>query len=170
MLSIFIQIIIFIYNSYIMFLNKKKHMLINMFVSSLLSISLFFVNGLSSAIFATITITIRNLLGIFKNKYKYPNLVFLFCLFMHIIVGAYSSNNIIELFPMFTSVIAVISIWYGNEQELRFGLMCSNIIWLIYCLVFGMYISSLQYITIIIIQMTSLIKNSNINFRFKYVG
>ena len=153
-----------------MFLNEKKHMLINMFISNLLSIFLFFINGLSSAIFVTITITMRNFLGIFKNKYKYPNLVFLFCLFIHIIVGVYSSNNIIDLFPMFTSVIAVISIWYGDEQQLRFGLMCSNIIWLIYYFVFGMYISVLYCLIVIIIQIISLIKNSNVNFMCKYVS
>ena len=152
-----------------MFLNKKEHMFVNMFISNLLSISLFFVNGLSSAIFVTITITIRNFLGIFKNKYKYPHLVFLFCLFIHIFVGTYSSNNIIDLFPMFTSVIAVVSIWYGDEQQLRFGLACSNIIWLIYYLIFGMYISVFHYLIVIMIQIISLIKNSDINFRCKYI-
>ena len=84
MLSIIVQIFQVIYSSYIMFLNKKKNMLINMFISNAISLTIFAIADLKSAFLTTITITIRSFLFMFKDKYK-TNFIFYFCLFLHIL-------------------------------------------------------------------------------------
>ena len=87
MLLIVVQIFQVIYSCYIMFLNKKKNMLINMFISNTINLVLFAVAGLNSAFLTTIIIALRSFLFVFRNKYK-TNFIFYFCLFLHILSGS----------------------------------------------------------------------------------
>ena len=76
---IIIQIIQVIYSIYIMFLKNKRNMLINMFISNLISLILFNIAGLGEASLTTIFITLRSFLFTFREKYK-TNFVFIYIL------------------------------------------------------------------------------------------
>lgn len=163
MLLTIVQIFQVIYSCYIMFLNKKKHMLINMFISNAISLIMFFIADLKSALLTTIIITIRSFLFMFRDKYK-TNLIFYFCLILHILSGIITFDGFISLLPMLTAVISVFIIWFGNEQQIRFGLIIPNTIWVIYYCIFGLYISAVFNITVIISQIISYIKNNKKDF------
>lgn len=158
MLLIIVQIFQVIYSCYIMFLSKKKNMFINMFISNAISLIIFLIADLKSAFLTTLIITIRSFLFMFKDKYK-TNFIFYFCLVLHVLSGLITFDGFISLLPVLTAIISVFIIWFGNEQQIRFGLTIPNIIWVIYYCIFGIYISATFNIIIIISQIISYIKN-----------
>ena len=154
MLSIVVQIFQVIYSSYIMFLNKKKNMLIHMFISNAISLTIFAIADLKSAFLTTITITIRSFLFMFKDKYK-TNFIFYFCLFLHILPVIITFDGFISLLPSITAIISIFIIWFGNEQQIRLGFIIPNFIWFLYYCIFGIYISAAFNIVCIIFQIKS---------------
>ena len=158
MVVIIIQIVQTIYSIYIMFLDKKKNMLINMFISNLISLILFQVAGLGAASLTTIFITLRSFLFMFKDRYK-TNFVFLFCLGLHIIAGIVTFTGLSSLLPGMTAVISVVVLWFGNEQQIRIGTTIANLIWVVYYFVNGIYISAVTNIVIILFTIFSYEKN-----------
>ncbi len=159
MVIVIIQIVQVIYSIYIMFLDKKKNMLINMFISNLISLILFQVAGLSAASLTTIIITLRSFLFMFKEKYK-TNVVFWTCLGLHIMAGILTFTGISSLLPCITAVISVVVLWFGNEQQIRIGTVIANFIWVVYYLINGIYISAVTNIIIILFTILSYIKNN----------
>lgn len=160
MVVIIIQIVQTIYSIYIMFLDKKRNMLINMFISNLISLILFQVAGLGAASLTTIFITLRSFLFMFKDKYK-TNIVFFFCLGLHIIAGIVTFTGFSSLLPCITAVIAIVVLWFGNEQQIRIGTTVANLIWVAYYLVNGIYISAVTNIVIILFTVFSYERNKN---------
>ena len=132
MLLIVVQIFQVIYSCYIMFLNKKKNMLINMFISNTINLVLFAVAGLNSAFLTTIIIALRSFLFVFRNKYK-TNFIFYFCLFLHILSGIITFNSFISIMPALTAIISIFIIWFGNEQQIRLGLIIPDFLKAILC-------------------------------------
>ena len=123
---IIIQIIQVIYSIYIMFLKNKRNMLINMFISNLISLILFNIAGLGEASLTTIFITLFSLL------------------------------------PCVTAIISVITLWFGNEQQIRIGSIISNLIWVIYYYLNNIYISATFNLIVIIFTIISCILNNRI--------
>lgn len=162
MLLIIVQIFQVIYSSYIMFLDKKKNMLLNMFISNALCLLVFGIAGLHSAFITTITITIRSFLFMFRDKYK-TNFVFYFCLILHIISGVVDFSGFISLLPSITAVISIFILWFGNEQQIRLGLLIPDLIWFIYYIISGIYISAIFNFITIIFKFVSYIKNHKLN-------
>ena len=159
MLLTIVQIFQVIYSCYIMFLKKKKNMLINMFISNAISLIIFLIADLKSAFLTTLIIAIRSFLFMFREKYK-TNFIFYFCLILHILSGIITFDGFISLLPMLTAIISVFIIWFGNEQQIRFGLIIPNIMWVIYYCIFGLYISAVFNMILIIFQVISYIKNN----------
>lgn len=159
MLLTIVQIFQVIYSCYIMFLKKKKNMLINMFISNAISLIIFLIADLKSAFLTTLIIAIRSFLFMFREKYK-TNFIFYFCLILHILSGIITFDGFISLLPMLTAIISVFIIWFGNEQQIRFGLIIPNIMWVIYYCIFGLYISAVFNMIVIISQVISYIKNN----------
>lgn len=159
MLLTIVQIFQVIYSCYIMFLKKKKNMLINMFISNAISLIIFLIADLKSAFLTTLIIAIRSFLFMFREKYK-TNFIFYFCLILHILSGIITFDGFISLLPMLTAIISVFIIWFGNEQQIRFGLIIPNIMWVIYYCIFGLYISAVFNMIVIIFQVISYIKNN----------
>lgn len=159
MVVIIIQIVQVIYSIYIMFLDKKKNMLINMFISNLISLILFQVAGLGAASLTTIFITLRSFLFMFKEKYK-TNIVFWVCLGLHVMAGILTFTGISSILPCITAVISVVVLWFGNEQQIRIGTTIANLIWVGYYLINGIYISAVTNIIIILFTILSYIKNN----------
>lgn len=159
MLLIIVQIFQVIYSSYIMFLNKKKNMLINMFISNAISLVIFAIVGQKSAFLATIIIAIRSFLFIFRDKYK-TNFIFYLCLFLHILSGIITFDGFISILPALTAIISIFVIWFGNEQQIRLGLLIPSFIWFVYYCIFGIYISATFNIISSIFEIISYIKNN----------
>lgn len=160
MLLIVIQIIQTIYSIYIMFLNKKKNMLINTFISNIISLVLFQITGLGAASLTTILITFRSFLFTFREKYK-TNIMFFLCLALHILAGIITFTGFSSLMPCITAIIAVVVFWFGNEQQIRIGTTISNLIWVIYYAINGIYISAITNIIIILFTIVSIWDGSN---------
>lgn len=161
MLLIVVQIFQVIYSCYIMFLDKKKNMLINMFISNTISLVVFAVAGLNSAFLTTIIIALRSFLFVFRDKYK-TNFIFYFCLFLHILSGIITFNGFISIMPALTAIITLFIIWFGNEQQIRLGLIIPDFIWFIYYCIFGIYISATFNLITIIFKIISYSKNKKI--------
>ena len=159
MLLIIVQIFQIIYSSYIMFLKKKKNMLLHMFIGNAISLTTFAIADLKSAFLTTIFITVRSFLFMFRDKYK-TNLIFYFCLFLHLLLGIITYDGLISLLPSITAIIAIFVIWFGNEQQIRLGLIIPNFIWVIYYCVFEIYISATFNIIVIIFEIISFITSS----------
>ena len=159
MLLIIVQIFQIIYSSYIMFRKKKKNMLLHMFISNAISLTIFAIADLKSAFLTTIFITVRSFLFMFRDKYK-TNLIFYFCLFLHLLPGIITYDGLISLLPSITAIIAIFVIWFGNEQQIRLGLIIPNFIWVIYYCVFEIYISAAFNIIVIIFEIISFITSS----------
>lgn len=159
MVIVIIQIVQVIYSIYIMFLDKKKNMLINMFISNLISLILFQAAGLGAASLTTIFITLRSFLFMFKEKYK-TNIVFCVCLGLHVMAGILTFIGISSLLPCVTAVISVVVLWFGNEQQIRIGTTIANLIWVVYYLINGIYISAVTNSIIILFTILSYIKNN----------
>lgn len=158
---IIIQIIQVIYSIYIMFLKNKRNMLINMFISNLISLILFNIAGLGEASLTTIFITLRSFLFTFREKYK-TNFVFFFCLMLHIVVGIVTFKDLFSLLPCVTAIISVITLWFGNEQQIRIESIISNLIWVIYYYLNNIYISATFNLIVIIFTIISCILNNRI--------
>lgn len=158
-LLIIVQIFQIIYSSYIMFLKKKKNMLLHMFIGNAISLTIFAIADLKSAFLTTIFITVRSFLFMFRDKYK-TNLIFYFCLFLHLLPGIITYDGLISLLPSITAIIAIFVIWFGNEQQIRLGLIIPNFIWVIYYCVFEIYISAAFNIIVIIFEIISFITSS----------
>lgn len=163
MLLIIVQIFQVIYSSYIMFLDKKKNMLINMFISNAISLVVFAIADLKSAFLATIIIAIRSFLFMFRDRYK-TNFIFYFCLILHILSGIITFDGLISLMPALTAIISICVIWFGNEQQIRLGLLIPNFIWFVYYCIFGIYISATFSIISSIFEIISYFKNNKKDF------
>lgn len=144
---LFIQIIQIIYSIIINFIKEKKDMLVNTAICSLISIFLYIYLGEINAIFASTIIFIRNIVYVNKVKYK-SNLPFFFCICMHLIGGIYAlylDKNliVINFIPMITSLMACFFYWFSSEQAIRIGSLCTNTLWLIFNIYYGLYLTSL---------------------------
>lgn len=147
MLLIIIQIIQVIYNIITYFIRRKKYILLNTAIASIISILMYLILGEINAIIASSAICLRNTIFVWKDKYK-TNTPFYLCMSIHIITGIIAliidtDLIIFNFIPLITSLIACFCNWYSNEQGMRISNIITNILWLIYNTYYSLYIASL---------------------------
>ncbi len=92
-----------------------------------------FLGAWSGLVSKSIT-TIRNGLAVHQTTYKHKNnkpLAIIFVL-IYIIIGIFAFNSIFSILPILAPSIYTIVIYTSNIKKIRYALVISNLIWLIY--------------------------------------
>ena len=92
-----------------------------------------------------------------KNSKKNPTWqVIMFCM-LSVVLGVLAYSNLFSIIPIITSVVFTIAIWQDNPVVLRGIVIFCNLLWVIYNIAVGAYISAVYSIVELLAALVTMI-------------
>jgi len=108
-----------------------------------------------SGILIKVVAICRDVLNIKKEKYKFLNskYILIFLLFIYIVIGTITFDNIISIFSVLAAVSYTILMWPDNVKSVRIASVVSTVFWIIYNICVQAYVAAISN-TIILFSST----------------
>lgn len=114
--------------------NKKEKILGNMIISNILNLIHYLLLEAYSGCATKVMAIARDSFIIIKKKNKVlsSNIFLILFILIYIVVGIFTYNGILSIFPIVAATIYIIPIWNGNEKTIKKTAFFCYILWLIY--------------------------------------
>lgn len=125
--------------------------------------------GALSGAFINVVSIIRTIIFKYKDKNKIfqSNIILLLILLLYILVGVFTYNGLISIFPVVASILYAIVLWQDNVKKIRLGSAIMILSFLIYNIAVGAYLSILVELVLLISSITAIIKLDILNAKEK---
>lgn len=114
--------------------NKKEKILGNMIISNVLNLIHYLLLGAYSGCATKVMAIARDSFIIIKKKNKRlsSNIFLVIFILLYIVVGIFTYNGILSIFPIIAATIYIIPVWNGNEKIIKKTAFFCYFLWLIY--------------------------------------
>lgn len=125
---------------------KKRKILITFLLANLIfGISFLFLKGYSGAAICLVAGIQSSIHYIFINKNKkFPLYLIILYIIIPIIIGFFTYKSLIDIFPVFASILFTFSIIQKKERKIRFFTLFNILMWMIYDIIIGAYTAALD--------------------------
>ena len=125
--------------------------------------------GALSGAFINVISIIRAIIFKYKDKYKIlqSNVILLLVLLLYILIGIFTYDGLISIFPVIASILYAIVLWQDNVKKIRLGSAIMILSFLIYNIAVGAYLSILVEAVLLISSVAAIIKLDILNVKDK---
>ena len=140
--------------------STKKKMLLCLLFDSIFCIIQYILLGAFTGACSNIISLIRVIIFSKKDTNKYLNnkSVLYAIILLYIIMGIITYDGVISILPSIATIIYTIVLWQDNPTKIRFGSSIMFLMWFVYNLAVGAYISSIVEVISLISAIASIIK------------
>lgn len=139
--------------------HKETYLAEQLVVNILYGVQYLLLGAFSGAVSNAIS-TVKYIVFYINAKNKKKNsiwLVILFCL-LSIVFGILTFSNIYSVIPIITSLVFTVAIWQDNPVILRTIVVCCSLLWIIYNLSVGAYVSAVYSFVELVSALATMIR------------
>lgn len=139
---------------------NKRWILIFNFINSVFCCLLYLYIGRFDSLSSKLISTLRNLLFMFRDRYK-SNIILVLVVLAYTTSGVLTYKDLYSLIPCFTPIIVSFVYWYGDAKTIKIICNLLDSVWLFYFAHFGLYVVLINTVVNIVIRTVSLTRNGD---------